>query len=279
MRQDILENLGWRFHRIWSTDWFHHRKREIERLKAALERASDQIETGIRVRGANHASARPVTEATAEPEPGPIDIDHLTLKMPAYVRADLTVRSSVEPHEAPVAQLAELVGKIVAIEGPIHVDEVARRITTAFGKTKAGSRIVEATGRAVRQALRQDATLVLLALWYEFDTQVRDHGATQVILTVEQLNQLLKEKLLPDLKSQPPPGRMREILRQAQRFNLVRLTYSESFEQSHIEVLSTLKKVIPFNGIEEWTKTAELHRQPATTGEDDATDGEGEATA
>lgn len=160
LRQDILENLGWRFHRIWSTDWFHHRKREIERLKAALDHASDQIETGIRVRGANHASARPVIEATAEPEPGPINIDHLTIKMPAYVRADLTVRSSVEPHEAPVAQLAGLVGKIVAIEGPIHIDEVARRITTAFGKTKAGSRIVDATGRAVRQALQQDPTLM-----------------------------------------------------------------------------------------------------------------------
>jgi hypothetical protein len=52
------------------------------------------------------------------------------------------------------------VAKIVAIEGPIHINEVGRRITTAFGKTKAGSRIVEATGRAVRQALRQDATLM-----------------------------------------------------------------------------------------------------------------------
>jgi hypothetical protein len=112
------------------------------------------------VRGANHASARPLIEATAEPEQGPIDIDHLTIKMPAYVRAELSVRSSVEPHEAPVAQLAELVSKIVAIEGPIHIDEVARRITTAFGKTKAGSRIVEATGRAVRQALRQDPILM-----------------------------------------------------------------------------------------------------------------------
>ncbi|NGQ92442.1 DUF3320 domain-containing protein [Rhodobacter sp. HX-7-19] len=160
LRQDILENLGWRFHRIWSTDWFHHRKREIERLKAALEHGREQIETGIRVRGANHASARPLIEATAEPEQGPIDIDHLTIKMPAYVRAELSVRSSVEPHEAPVAQLAELVSKIVAIEGPIHIDEVARRITTAFGKTKAGSRIVEATGRAVRQALRQDPILM-----------------------------------------------------------------------------------------------------------------------
>lgn len=160
LRQDILENLGWRFHRIWSTDWFHHRKREIERLREALERARDQIETGIRVRGANHAEARPVAGTLPEQEPEPIDIDHLTIKMPAYVRADLAVRSSVEPHEAPVAQLADLVSKIVAIEGPIHIDEVARRITTAFGKTKAGSRIVEATGRAVRQALRQDSTLL-----------------------------------------------------------------------------------------------------------------------
>jgi hypothetical protein len=159
LRQDILENLGWRFHRIWSTDWFHHRKREVERLKAALMLARDQIETGIRVHGANHATVRPVLNAPKEAVPEMIDIGHLELKMPAYVRADLVVRSAVEPHEAPVTQLADLVVKIVAIEGPIHVDELARRITTTFGKSKAGSRIVEATGRAIRQALRHDPTL------------------------------------------------------------------------------------------------------------------------
>ncbi|PYI84659.1 MAG: hypothetical protein DME26_12895 [Verrucomicrobia bacterium] len=73
--------------------------------------------------------------------------------------------------------------------------------------------------------LRQDATLVLLALWYGFDTQVREHGATQVALSVEQLNRLLKEKLLPDLKSQPSASRMSEILRLAQRFNLLRADF------------------------------------------------------
>ncbi|NKD44991.1 DUF4011 domain-containing protein [Haematospirillum jordaniae] len=58
-RQDILENLGWRFHRIWSTDWFHHRNREIERLRLALENARVISETGIRARGANHAITIP----------------------------------------------------------------------------------------------------------------------------------------------------------------------------------------------------------------------------
>jgi very-short-patch-repair endonuclease len=32
LRQEILENQGWRIHRIWSTDWFKSRNTEIERL-------------------------------------------------------------------------------------------------------------------------------------------------------------------------------------------------------------------------------------------------------
>jgi hypothetical protein len=127
--------------------------------------------------------------------------------------------------------------------------------------TEHASRLVQAIPQkpSLTLNLKQDATLVLLALWYEFDTQVRDHGATEVRLTVEQLNQLLKEKLLPDLKCQPSAGRMREILSQARRFNLVRVDFDEPFEKSGIEVLPTLKKVIQFNDIEDWNKTAELH--------------------
>ena len=39
LRQQMLENLGWRFHRIWSTDWFQRRHEEIERTMAAFDRA------------------------------------------------------------------------------------------------------------------------------------------------------------------------------------------------------------------------------------------------
>ncbi|NKD77725.1 hypothetical protein HEQ60_08130 [Haematospirillum sp. H1815] len=56
LRQDILENLGWRFHRIWSTDWFHHRNRDIERLRLALENTRVISETGIQIKGVNYGS-------------------------------------------------------------------------------------------------------------------------------------------------------------------------------------------------------------------------------
>jgi very-short-patch-repair endonuclease len=39
LRQEVLESQGWRFHRIWSTDWFYRRADEFKRLKVALEAA------------------------------------------------------------------------------------------------------------------------------------------------------------------------------------------------------------------------------------------------
>jgi very-short-patch-repair endonuclease len=37
LRQEILEKLGWRIHRIWSVDWFRNPKRELKRLVAEIE--------------------------------------------------------------------------------------------------------------------------------------------------------------------------------------------------------------------------------------------------
>jgi very-short-patch-repair endonuclease len=37
LRQEILEDLGWSFHRIWSTDWFYNPKRERQRLAEAIQ--------------------------------------------------------------------------------------------------------------------------------------------------------------------------------------------------------------------------------------------------
>lgn len=39
LRQQILEGLGWKIHRIWSTDWFHNPAREIERVETAIQAA------------------------------------------------------------------------------------------------------------------------------------------------------------------------------------------------------------------------------------------------
>lgn len=108
--------------------------------------------------------------------------------------------------------------------------------------------------------LKLDASLVLLTLWYEFDTAIRDRGETPPVrLTAQQLNDSLAAKFEPLKKFQPSQTRLREILSLAQRKNLLRFTPNDALERSVIEVFPTLKRVIPFQNIEEWNKNAERY--------------------
>lgn len=181
LRQDVLEHLGWRFHRIWSTDWFYNRPVEIERLRAALCEARDKSEQGLKIDGANHA--RSVSPEPVEAEPTVMVIPDVVLRqMPPYQRAVFRVTSPHEPHEAPVSMLAELARKIVGAEGPIHEEEIARRVAACFGKEKAGSRILTATRAALSRARSGNSELLTDGVfWYtpgQADTPpVRDRSA------------------------------------------------------------------------------------------------------
>jgi very-short-patch-repair endonuclease len=62
LRQEVLEGLGWRFHRIWSTDWFNNPQREAERLRKVIVDRMAELKT----RDAEFASP-PVRTA-----PGPV---------------------------------------------------------------------------------------------------------------------------------------------------------------------------------------------------------------
>ncbi len=112
--------------------------------------------------------------------------------------------------------------------------------------------------------LRQDATLVWLALWYAADVRWRDEGETQAFLTVTELNALLKDQLLPDAVGQIARGRLREILRQAARFNLIRFQPAEPFEDSGIEVLPAIRRVVPFRELAEWNESASAFKKNET---------------
>lgn len=62
LRQAQLERLGWRFHRIWSLDWFYNREQEIERAVAAYKEA-------VRLSAQSDSSATPL------PAPAPRSVE------------------------------------------------------------------------------------------------------------------------------------------------------------------------------------------------------------
>ena len=85
-----------------------------------------------------------------------------------------------------IAVLARITQAIVNIEGPVHQDEVARRVTSLFGKSRTGSLISDAAFRSLK-ALKASRTLVERDDFWMTPAQmenppVRDRSAAPVTL-------------------------------------------------------------------------------------------------
>lgn len=64
----------------------------------------------------------------------------------------ITVSPRGELHEQPLRLLAEVVAEVVEVEGPVHLDEVVRRIRSLWGLRRSGRRIAGAIKKAVSYA-------------------------------------------------------------------------------------------------------------------------------
>ncbi|WP_223262616.1 DUF3320 domain-containing protein [Sphingobium sp. SCG-1] len=153
LRQSVLESHGWTIHRIWSTDWFQRPNEQIELAVARIEAAKAEHDAAAEKR---HHRAVPIDVVTVERE----DVTEIGLERavtPAltednlYVEAVLTrpAHRLEELHETPMGLLSELAEQVVAMEGPVHIDEVIDRIRDAWGLKRAGARIQSAIERAI----------------------------------------------------------------------------------------------------------------------------------
>ena len=128
LRHQVLEGLGWRIHRVWSTDWFRNPERELSRVAEAIE----------------GAKTPPVVDDAAPDGDTPIEREHATGTIQAtmqdggdiaeYLLVDLkALPRDQELLALPTSMLASWVAEVVHVESPVHVSEVSRRIADAAG--------------------------------------------------------------------------------------------------------------------------------------------------
>ncbi len=66
IRQSILENLGWKIYRVWSTDWFADQARETAKLISWLDGVRDKVVQGLGAPGQAISPRKPVPKDTLE---------------------------------------------------------------------------------------------------------------------------------------------------------------------------------------------------------------------
>lgn len=163
LREQVLTDHGWTLYRIWSTDWFQSQDQQLRRLLAFIE--------DVRAAGASQPTevqepAPPVVRSAVIPASGRTSIEREAAEASdgestdepgvQYQEADFAVAGSgASILEMNPGELRELVLKIVEIEGPVHVDEVARRLTTLCGQTRTGVRITAAVEQALKAVVQR----------------------------------------------------------------------------------------------------------------------------
>ena len=137
LRQQVLEGLGWKIHRIWSTDWFRDPERELGRVEQAIAsvRAAEVAGPPVPVPVSVPEPAKPLErEAHVEPEAAP--------PTSPYKLAEVTLGQLWAPlHEIAPGRVAKWIGQVVEVESPVHLDEATVRIRSAAGVGRSGSRI------------------------------------------------------------------------------------------------------------------------------------------
>ena len=147
LRQSVLEGLGWRIHRIWSTDWFRNPEQELNKVVQAIAAA--------RIAGPPPLPVAPVPQLRTEVYPAePNTLPTESLKRGSaiahYECAHVSVRlGAVEMHLVDREQLADFLAQVVSVESPVHRAEAARRVLNGAGIQRFGNRIQQTFGEAV----------------------------------------------------------------------------------------------------------------------------------
>ena len=199
LRQQMLESLGWRIHRIWSTDWIKDPEHEIVRLLTALDEAKKAIsqvdanneqahtqsasESGLTPDTGQSASIMPANEAAEYPPIMPVHEPSIRIAQP-YVPAILAWQGDRDSFETKSAiDLMPLVEQCVRVEGPVHQDRVIRAVAASFGIARAGSRVRARALSAIESAVKNGSVERWESFLYRAGTDdplVRESGGRTI---------------------------------------------------------------------------------------------------
>lgn len=147
LRQAHLQRLGWRFHRIWSTDWFYHREQEIERAIAAYEEAVRQADLSDADTRSPQATDEAHSMRQAQQQP---------VARQRGPRPPVPVRKTIDQYtDRELRQIAEW----VASDGLLRTDEeLIREIFNTLPFERLGKRIRDRLKTVVEVVRRHQGT-------------------------------------------------------------------------------------------------------------------------
>jgi hypothetical protein len=239
----VLENLGWRVLRIWSTDWWTNAQRETDRIHFSLVSLLE-AKRSVRVAEGSTAAEQDAGEAAqdaggeaapagaAAAEDGATSAaaeqDDVPRVSPSFaVRPELL--AGLDParfyEDDYRDQLATLVEAFLKAEGPIRDEALAQRVARAHGFQRTGRRIRDAVNSVLPRgtAMTREGDSVFLwppgivpASWNTFRDPPAGSYRDPAEVPMEELGVLARRVSAESLATEEALAAMRDALGMAQ---------------------------------------------------------------
>jgi very-short-patch-repair endonuclease len=147
LRGEALRRQGWRLYRVWSMDWYQRPGEQLERIISAIEVEKQRL----RVEGED-LNERVIETAVERDDVSDAPVDDMRKVMMYQEASPKRPSEGADLLDTSVKAVADIVAEIVAVEGPIHEDEIVVRVRAVWGLQRTGPRIQEHVSKAIRAA-------------------------------------------------------------------------------------------------------------------------------
>lgn len=174
LRQDVLELMGWKIYRIWSTDWIKDTKTEGDKLLQAVENAIEQGQVNLLnekrdlVEKTNSASYVKVVEKPVEQK--------LENQFYRYMAVDACQIYYDCDHD-----IEKTFVQIIKLESPIHIEEFCRRVMPLYGQGRLTAKFrgqVENVLHRIKadKIIKRDQEFILFSDMQKFPARIPQEG-------------------------------------------------------------------------------------------------------
>jgi hypothetical protein len=176
LRDEVLKQLGWSIHRIWSPSWVARRESEIRRLADALEKAhkfmleqqapiADLSQQEKSDGSSQEVDVQKVQFAGIEKIGVPYRVHWLKARVTPQISTPIykqswTARGNEFHFQENRRQQSQLLEELVNEEGPIHFNYAVQRIAAVWGIKRAGPRVVQTMREALKLSLQNRRVVV-----------------------------------------------------------------------------------------------------------------------
>ena len=173
LRQEVLERMGWKFYRIWSTDWF--RNKSIEQLRL-LEAAADAVKNPTK------AEAKPVDGQPTETFEEVAVEKHF--EFPAYKAADIPKLS----RQYLPRDFQGMIRAILEVEAPLSEELLLKRIVQYFSREKVTNVVQDQYNHLMYGCHNRGIVRKNGFLYLDGDTKIRFRGPGDIVRDIKQIS-------------------------------------------------------------------------------------------